>query len=142
MLERYGGSIKVNGRLVLVGTRVSQLFLLGVTAASVVGAVALHSGMYVIAAVSLVAQSPVFILRRHFSDRKLNDKTKRIPDAQVYSLLGSGQAGITATRLASATNSTLKAAEGKLRELAIEGRLQSNVEFEKYELVYTSIEQY
>lgn len=112
-----------------------------ITVGAVIGGVALHPALYALAGLAVVAQVPLLLTRRLLSQptsrRGVNRKAARITDQQVIALLDSRRPTITASRLASATNSTEEAAAEKLTDMARKGQLRSHVPHDSYEVHYS-----
>ena len=106
--------------LVAVGPAV-VLFLVGILVSPY---------FFIPAVVALFPETYVLLSSRR---KKPNSSPNRITDAQVYALLRNADRGLTAARLAAATNSTLEAAKRKLNQLVIESQIEvAAVENELY----------
>jgi hypothetical protein len=86
---------------------------------------AIHPIFYSISVIAGVSLTAVMLITRRPRARRiaLNRSARKITDAQVFALADHRGSSVTATRLASATNSTVEAAQHKLRDLATDGLL-------------------
>lgn len=110
-----------------------------VAVGSIAGAVLVHPlfwAVTVFGTVAVISTSAIRAIALPQVLRRLNRSSKRITNAQVTALIDPRRKTISARRLATSTNSTVEAAEEKLRSLVVDGVLDIDVDQSESDTIY------
>jgi hypothetical protein len=147
-MHRRSTPEKIFGMPLHLGVRAARVTLLAVTLGAAIAWELLHPGFHAVTGITLLSQVPLYFAGRYLragtghvtrpgGRRGGRPRGTRITDAQVYALIDGRYHSVTVRRLADATHTSDAAAEKKLREMAVAGKLESWVPEEKYEVHYT-----